>query len=137
MIQIKTTRGTDRVVSRDQLERLRMLMDWQIREEGFCSDSVSAACRIFDGRPDNSRLVRRGMHIVHSDERHKDSNDNLGDVLLDLMHYAEWYGRDFGKALEYASNALSEDTGWPASDKVSDFLDRLAAGGTTNIAEDN
>jgi hypothetical protein len=52
----------------------------------------------------------RGLSIVHSNERYKNSNDNLGDVLLDLLHYAKREGKDFGKELNFALNAFVEDT---------------------------
>jgi hypothetical protein len=52
----------------------------------------------------------RGLSIVHSNERYKNSNDNLGDVLLDLLHYAKREGKDFGKELAFALNAFVEDT---------------------------
>lgn len=51
----------------------------------------------------------RGLNMVHSTERYKSSLDNLGDALLDLIHYAHREGRDFEKELEWARKAYVED----------------------------
>lgn len=51
----------------------------------------------------------RGMSIVHSTERYKNSKDNLADVLTDLLHYAAKYGKDFEKELEIAKSFFKED----------------------------
>lgn len=57
----------------------------------------------------------RGMKAVHTNERHRDSKDNLGDLLLDLMHYAQQAGKDFQQELRYAFRAFTEDTKEEAS----------------------
>lgn len=55
------------------------------------------------------RRANRGAAIVHTNERYKNNNDNLGDVLLDLLHYADFEGKDFEKELEFARKAFEED----------------------------
>jgi hypothetical protein len=44
-----TLRTKDKMISRLDLEGLRMLMDWQLRELGYCPVSVNEACRKADG----------------------------------------------------------------------------------------
>lgn len=46
---LRTLSGGDRRVSRGVLERLRMLMDWQLKAAGLDPASVNAACRLADG----------------------------------------------------------------------------------------
>ena len=47
----------------------------------------------------NGRRAARGRAIVHTNERYGNNTDDLGNVLLDLMHYARVDGRDFAKEL--------------------------------------
>lgn len=58
----------------------------------------------------NGRRAARGRAIVHTNERYGNNTDDLGNVLLDLMHYARVDGRDFAKELAFAEKAYSEDT---------------------------
>lgn len=51
----------------------------------------------------------RGARIIHSNERYGNNNDNIGDVLLDLLHYARQNGKDFEAELTFARKALKED----------------------------
>jgi hypothetical protein len=41
---IRGTRGGEKRVGRQLLERLRMLMDWQLAALGYLPESVTAAC---------------------------------------------------------------------------------------------
>ena len=50
MIRVKGINGNDRTISRFELERLRMLMDWQLRRLGYDPTSVTEACGKRDGR---------------------------------------------------------------------------------------
>lgn len=51
----------------------------------------------------------RGRSIVHSTERYKNSQNSLGDVLLDLMHFASQDGIDFDEELNAARQYFDED----------------------------
>lgn len=87
------------------------------------------------------RIVLRGTAIVHETKRYEENKDNLGDVLLDLLHYADENCRDFEKELAWARKAYAEDMGLGQSKLASKatvdlFLDALAAGGTTNLGDD-
>lgn len=62
------------------------------------------------GRFDANRAAR-GRTIVCASSRRRNSNDNIGDVLLDLMHYAAQRGKDFEAELAFARRAFAEDTG--------------------------
>lgn len=55
------------------------------------------------------KAVNRGMGIVNSTERYKNSQNSVGDVLLDLLHYSRHSGVDFQKELNFAQNAFKED----------------------------
>jgi hypothetical protein len=45
MIYIKYLNGNEKAISRLVLEQLRMLMDWQIRQLGYCPQSITLACQ--------------------------------------------------------------------------------------------
>lgn len=50
MFWVKSVDGTKtKMINRLQLEELRMIMDWQLREAGYDPDSVTEACRKADG----------------------------------------------------------------------------------------
>ena len=55
------------------------------------------------------KQVNRGMAIVNSTERYKNSQNSVGNVLLDLLHYCRHIGVDFGKELEFAKDAFQQD----------------------------
>ncbi len=51
MIYVKTAAGKEKAISRFTLERLRMLMDWQIKhQEGYDPASVTTACSVEDSK---------------------------------------------------------------------------------------
>lgn len=63
-----TVQNTDRTktkwIDRDVLEQLRMLMDWQIRNLGYDSDSVRQACQNIEDKEKSNdhhnQEVRKG-----------------------------------------------------------------------------
>ncbi len=49
MIYVKNVaRTAEKAISRVVLEQLRMLMDWQLRQLGYCPQSVTEACNRVD-----------------------------------------------------------------------------------------
>lgn len=45
------------------LERLRMLADWQIRQEGYDPDEITALCRQADERREEEKLARLTLRL--------------------------------------------------------------------------
>jgi hypothetical protein len=51
MFYVKSADGIkEKAISRVVLEQLRMLMDWQLRQLGYCPASVTAECQRLEGR---------------------------------------------------------------------------------------
>ncbi len=46
---IRKINGEEEMVNRHRLEELRMLMDWQLRQQNYNPTSVVEACRLADG----------------------------------------------------------------------------------------
>lgn len=46
---VRGIKGGEKTITRLTLEQLRMLMDWQLTELGYCPWSVNEACRKADG----------------------------------------------------------------------------------------
>jgi hypothetical protein len=56
-------------ITDEKLSRLRMLMDWQLREEGFDPDSVTQACQQAEDSACRCRSVCRfwnGQKLYHN-----------------------------------------------------------------------
>ena len=62
---------------------------------------------------DRDMQVRRAMdamRALHTNARYTANKNNIGDLILDLMHYAAIEGKDFEKELAFARTAFTEDT---------------------------
>lgn len=46
---VRGLKGGEKRITRLDLEQLRRLMDWQLRQLGYCPVSVNEACRKADG----------------------------------------------------------------------------------------
>lgn len=57
----------------------------------------------------HEKSVSRGRNLVHSNERYRNSQNSLGDVLLDLIHWAKADGIDWESELDWAKQAYQED----------------------------
>ena len=73
------------------------------------ADTVGKVTVFRDIRYDRKRAAR-AMAIVHATSRYRDSNNDLGSVLLDLMHFAAQEGINFDREVDWARNAMIEDT---------------------------
>lgn len=57
----------------------------------------------------DTKKAVRGRNLIHSTSRYRDSNNDMGSVLLDLLHYAKLGGLKFEEELDWARKAFDED----------------------------
>lgn len=73
------------------------------------ADTVGKVTVFREIRYDRKRAAR-ATAIVYATSRYRDSNNDLGSVLLDLMHFAAQEGINFDREVDWARNAMIEDT---------------------------